>query len=75
MVPFIIIIRVSFDYDYLVPWIKQAISSILRYTKMTVIRADGRLISWNTIPITTIKSLAASIKIFIPITILAQEAP
>jgi len=39
VVSFIIMIRPSFNYDNLVPWTKQALSSIRRSTKMTVTEA------------------------------------
>ncbi len=75
MIPFIIIIRASFDRENLVPWIKQALSSITRSTKMNITEAARRLNSWDITPITTIKGLAASIKISILITTSARESP
>lgn len=75
MVPFIIMIRASFDDENLVPWIKQALSSITRSTKMTVTKATRRPSSWDTTPIATIEGLAIGVEIFIPITTLAQESP
>jgi len=75
VVPFIIMIRATFDHENLVPWIKQALSSITRSTKMTVTEAARRPNSWDTTPIATIEGLAAGVKISIPITTLAQESP
>jgi len=75
VIPFIIMIRASFDRENLVPWIKQALSSITRSTKMNVTEAARRPNSWDITPITTIEGLAAGIKISIPITTSARESP
>ena len=68
-------IRLPIDYENLVPWIKQALLSITRSIKMTVTEAAKRPNFQDTTPIATIKGLAASIKISIPVTTLAQKEP
>ena len=75
VVPFIIMIRPPFDYENLVPWTKQALSSITRSTKMTVTEAAKRPNFWDTTPIATIEGLAAGVEISVPITTVAQQAP
>lgn len=43
VVPFIIMIQVSFNRENLVPWIKQALLSITRSIKITITEAARRL--------------------------------
>ena len=64
-------IRPPFNYKNLVPWTKQALLSITRFTRMTVTEAAERPNFWDTTPIATIQGLVASVKISIPITTLA----
>lgn len=74
VVPSMIMIRPPFDYKNLVPWTKQALLSMTRATRMTVMEAAKRWNFWDTTPVATIEGVAASIKISILITTLIQEA-
>ena len=75
VVPFIVIIRLSSNYENLLSWTKQALLSISRSTQITVKGAAQIPNFWETTPVATIKGLVAGVEISVPITILSQETP
>lgn len=73
LISFVVMIRAFVNYEELILWIKQILSSMMRSIEMSVVEESKRENKWNSKFIVIIEEFVIDVKLSTSITILTQE--